>query len=49
LIALNGATEAPFSVDEADDPLLYSWPFLLIARTDRFVTAAHVTQLIDEV
>jgi hypothetical protein len=26
-------TEAAFTVDEADDPLLDSWPFLLIART----------------
>ena len=49
LISLNWATEAPFSVDEADDPLLYTWPFLLIARTDRFVTAIHGTQPIEEV
>ena len=35
-------TEAAFTVDEADDPLLESWPFLLIDRTDRIVTAhAH--------
>jgi hypothetical protein len=27
-------TEAAFAVDEADDPLLEPWPFLLIARTD---------------
>jgi hypothetical protein len=33
--------EAAFTVDEADDPLLDSWPFLLIARTRRIVTA-HV-------
>jgi hypothetical protein len=34
--------EAPFAVDEADDPLLDAWPFLLIVRTDRIVTAhAH--------
>jgi hypothetical protein len=26
-------------VDEADDPLLEPWPFLLIARTGRIVTA----------
>ena len=35
-------TEAAFAVDEADDPLLESWPFLLIGRTDRIVTA-HAT------
>jgi hypothetical protein len=35
-------TEAAFAVDEADDPLLESWPFLLIGRTDRIVTV-HVT------
>ena len=35
-------TEAAFAVDEADDPLLETWPFLLIGRTDRIVTA-HVT------
>jgi hypothetical protein len=34
--------EAAFAVDEADDPLLESWPFLLIGRTGRIVTA-HVT------
>ena len=34
--------EAAFAVDEADDPLLESWPFLLIGRTDRIVTV-HVT------
>src|SRR5207253_10192629 len=31
--------EATFAVDEADDPLLESWPFLLIGRTERIVTA----------
>ena len=31
--------EAPFAVDEADDPLLSTWPFLLIDRTGRIVTA----------
>src|SRR5215211_3630638 len=30
--------EAAFAVDEADDPLLEPWPFLLIARTGRVVT-----------
>ena len=34
-------TEAAFAVDEADDPLLDSWPFLLIARTGRIFTG-HV-------
>ena len=31
--------KAAFTVDEADDPLLNTWPFLLIARTGRIVTA----------
>jgi hypothetical protein len=31
--------EAPFAVDKADDPLLSTWPFLLIDRTGRIVTA----------
>jgi hypothetical protein len=35
-------TEAAFAVDEADDPLLETWPFLLIGRTDRIVTV-HAT------
>ena len=35
--------EAPFAVDEADDPLLEAWPFLLIVRTGRIFTA-HSTQ-----
>ena len=35
-------TEAAFAVDEADDPLLETWPFLLIGRTGRIVTA-HAT------
>src|SRR5215211_1132542 len=30
--------ETAFAVDEADDPLLEPWPFLLIARTGRVVT-----------
>ena len=34
--------EASFAVDEADDPLLETWPFLLIGRTGRIVTA-HLT------
>jgi len=37
----NGKT---FSVDEADDPLLDTWPFLLIVRTGRIFTA-HVFNL----
>jgi hypothetical protein len=39
-IALDRTTEATFTVDEADDPLLESWPFLLIART---LTDCHPT------
>ena len=31
--------------DEADDPLLEPWPFLLIARTGRIVTAHGHTLL----
>jgi hypothetical protein len=31
--------EAPFAVDEADDPLRNTWSFLLIDRTGRIVTA----------
>jgi hypothetical protein len=30
--------KASFTVDEADGPLLGSWPFLLIVRTGRIVT-----------
>jgi hypothetical protein len=37
-IPLDWTTEAAFTVDEADDPLLDSWPFLLISRTRRIVT-----------
>jgi hypothetical protein len=37
-ITLNRTAEAAFTVDEADDPLLDPWPFLLIARTRRIVT-----------
>ncbi len=32
--------EAAFAVNEADDPLLEAWPFLLIVRTGRIVTPA---------
>ena len=38
-ISLDRAAETAFAVDEADDPLLYPWPFLLIVRTGRIVTA----------
>jgi hypothetical protein len=44
LVALNRATETAFPVDEADDPLLDAWPFLLIVRTGRIFTA-HVVNL----
>ena len=43
-VAEDRNTEAPLAVDEADDPLLGTWPFLLIARTGRIITA-HVTTL----
>ena len=38
--------EATFAVDEADDPLREFWPFLLIVRTGRIVTAhdGHPTE-----
>jgi hypothetical protein len=42
-ISLNWAAKAAFSVDEADDPLLDSWPFLLIVRTGRVVTTHTLT------
>src|SRR6266540_4364196 len=35
--------EAPFAVDEADGPLFGTWPFLLIVRTGRVVTAHRHT------
>jgi hypothetical protein len=35
----DGDRETPFAVYEPDDPLLDTWPFLLIIRTDRIVTA----------
>ena len=44
-IAIDRTAEAAFSVNEADDPLLDTWPFLLIVRTGRFVTA-HVLTLV---
>jgi len=43
-VAEDRNTEAPLAVDEADDPLLGTWPFLLIARTGRIVTA-HISTL----
>ena len=38
-IAEDRCAEASFAVDEADDPLRETWPFLLIVRTGRIVTA----------
>ena len=35
--------EAALAVDEPDDPLLESWPFLLIVRTERIVTRHAAT------
>jgi hypothetical protein len=35
-------TEAALAVYEPDDPLLVSWPFLLIARTERIVTGTSI-------
>ena len=43
-VANHGDREAAFAVDESDDPLLNTWPFLLIARTGRIVTG-HATTL----
>ena len=43
-VTLDRTAEAAFTVDEADDPLLDTWPFLLIARTGRVFTA-HVETL----
>ncbi len=40
----NRYRETPFTVYEPDDPLLDTWPFLLIIRTDRIVTA-HVSTI----
>jgi len=45
-VPLDWTAETTFSVDEADDPLLESWPFLLIVRTGRIVTAHALTLLI---
>ena len=42
---MNRTTETAFTVDEADDPSLESWPFLLIARTRRIVTGHVITIL----
>ena len=38
-VALDGTAEAAFTINEADDPLLESWPFLLIDRTGHIVTS----------
>src|SRR5579862_7045747 len=43
-IAEDRSAEASFAVDEADDPLRETWPFLLIVRTGRIVTV-HVSNL----
>ncbi len=43
-ITVNRTAKAAFPVDEADDPLLKTWPFLLIVRTDRIFTAHVSTQ-----
>ena len=40
---MDRTAETAFTVDEADDPLLDAWPFLLIARTRRIVTAHSLT------
>lgn len=37
-VANHGDRETAFTVDEADDPLLDAWPFLLIDRTGRILT-----------
>ena len=37
-------TEATFAVDEADDPLRETWPFLLIVRTERIITLHAPTE-----
>ena len=38
-IAHDRDRETAFAVDEADDPLLETWPFLLIDRTGHIVTS----------
>ena len=47
-IAHDRDRETAFAVDEADDPLLEPWPFLLIARTGRVVTG-HARTLLERV
>ena len=45
MIAEDWNAEAAFAVDEADDPLCDTWPFLLIVRTGRIVThVPHTTE-----
>ena len=44
LIPEDRNTEATFAVDEADDPLRETWPFLLIVRTGRIFTFHVSTQ-----
>jgi hypothetical protein len=43
VISKDGNTEAAFAVDEADDPLRETWPFLLIVRTGWFFTIHAAT------
>ena len=43
-VANHGNREAALTVDEADDPLLDTWPFLLIVRTGWVFTAHRPTQ-----
>ena len=40
-------TEAAFAVDEADDPLLETWPFLLIVCTEQIFTLASTVGYTD--
>ncbi len=42
-VAYHRDREAALTVDEADDPLLDTWPFLLIVRTGRIFTAHRRT------
>jgi len=39
VVAEDRNAEAAFAVDEADDPLRETWPFLLIVRTGRIFTS----------
>jgi hypothetical protein len=45
VISKDWNAEAAFAVDETDDPLRETWPFLLIVRTGRnFTTPAHTIE-----